>query len=344
MTGPMVERHRDTTSRPHIIDVHHHFFPSNLNKASSNEKVGWRTPEENLPWTPELSLRYMDASGIDIAILSFPAIASGSVGQENRDLARSRNRAMADLCRAHPHRFGFFATLPFLDDIEGALAEIAYALDELMADGIALSSSYGEGADATYVGDDRYDPIWRQLNKRSATVFLHGAQTASSTPYPHPFLGIPITEVPNETFKAAAHLIVTGRKRKYPDVRIILAHLGGSTPFLAARVAVLSGHMGCNLSPDEIMEDFKSFYYDTALSAYPTTLTFMQSFVGPERILFGTDFPAASSDTVGWYTNHVENFYAANPKKLKKVMSDNALSLFPRFKNHPRAVEHYCSL
>ena len=45
-----------------------------------------------------------------------------------------------------------------------------------------------------YVGQDLYDPIWNELNKRSAVVFLHGSQTPSSTPYPHPFLGVPITE------------------------------------------------------------------------------------------------------------------------------------------------------
>ncbi|KAJ7129585.1 hypothetical protein C8R44DRAFT_850718 [Mycena epipterygia] len=324
------------------IDVHHHFFPSNLDKATSNEKVGWLTPAENLPWTPETSLRFMDAASIDVAVLSFPAIASGSVGQDNRDQARNRNRAMADICRTHPGRFGFFATLPFLDDVEGtrapvrtacSLAEIAYALDELRADGIGLASSCGEGPDATYIGDDRYDPIWRELNKRAAVVFLHGAQTPSSTPYPHPFLGIPITEVPNETFKAAAHLVVTGRKRKFPDARIILAHLGGSTPFLAARVAGLSGHMGCPLSPDEMLEDFKSFYYDTALSAHASTLTAMEAFgVSPERILFGTDFPAVSSEIADWYTKNLEQFHAADDEKLKNVMAANALDLFQRFR------------
>ncbi|KAJ7682726.1 hypothetical protein DFH06DRAFT_1161975 [Mycena polygramma] len=313
------------------IDVHHHFFPANLDKAKSNEKVGWRTPPENLPWSPEISLRFMDASSIDVAILSFPAIASGVISKENRDVARERNRAMATICRDHAPRFGFFATLPFLEDIEGALAEVAYALDELKADGIGLPSSYGQGMDATYIGDDRYDPIWAELNKRGATVFLHGAQTPSSTPYPHPFLGIPITEVPNETFKAAAHLVVTGRKRKYADVRIILAHLGGSTPFLAPRVAVLSGHMGCTLSPDEIIEDFKSFYYETALSAHESTLSAMETFASPERILFGTDFPAASSEMVNWYTKNLEQFHAADQEKLTNVMSGNALDLFPRF-------------
>ncbi|KAF7352725.1 hypothetical protein MVEN_01238700 [Mycena venus] len=198
---------RRVASKPQRIDVHHHYFPANFDKAKSNEKAGWRTPAENLPWSPEISLKFMDAASIDVAILSPPG-----------------------------HRLRL-----------RVLAEIAYAFDELKADGIGLSSSYGEGKDATYVGDDRYDAIWAELDKRKATVFLHGAQTPSSTPHPHPFLGVPVVEVPNETFKAAAHLVVTGRKRKYPNTRIILAHLGGSTPFLAARVAVLSRQMGCSL-------------------------------------------------------------------------------------------------
>lgn len=100
-----------------------------------------------------------------------------------------------------------------------------------------------------------------------------------------------VFKVPNETFKAAAHLVVTGRKRKFPNVKIILAHMGGSTPSLAPRVAVLSNHMGCTLTPTEIMEDFKDFYYETALSAYNATLASLDVFVSPDHVLFGTDFP-----------------------------------------------------
>ncbi|KAJ6515814.1 hypothetical protein C8R45DRAFT_888937 [Mycena sanguinolenta] len=315
------------------IDIHHHYFPANLDKANSNEKVGWRTPVENLPWNEGISLEFMDAAAIDVAILSFPAIASGFIGQENRNQACERNRGMAEICRVHKGRFGFFATLPFLDDIEGALAEIAYGLDILNADGISLSSSYGEGANATYIGHARYDRIWAELDRRAATVFLHGAQTPSSTPQPHPFLGVPITEVPNETFKAAASLVVSGRKRQYRACRIILAHSGGSTPFLAARVAVLSRHMGCPLSSEEILEDFKSFYYDTALSAHETTLSALETFISPERILFGTDFPAVSSKMAGWYTRNLEAFHAADANKLTGIMASNALDLFPRFRS-----------
>lgn len=127
------------------IDVHHHFFPSDLQKEKTNKDVGWLTPAENLPWTPALSLKSMDESGIDYAILSLPALTTGTVSSENRTKARERNIYASDICKAHPQRFGFFATLPFLDDLTGVLAEVSYALDELNADGFALSSSQGEG-------------------------------------------------------------------------------------------------------------------------------------------------------------------------------------------------------
>ncbi|GLB33883.1 putative amidohydrolase [Lyophyllum shimeji] len=315
------------------IDVHHHFFPTDLKKESSNQKLGWKAVPGTLPWSPEVSLKAMDASGIDVAILSLPALNAGSVSDENRATARQRNLAMAAIARAHPTRFGFFACVPFLDDIKGVLEEVAYSLGVLQADGISLSSCYGEGMLATYIGDDRYDEVWAELHRRKAVVFLHGAQVASSTRIPHPSLCIPISEVPNETFKAAAHLVVTGRKRKYPDVKIILAHLGGTTPFLAPRVAVLSNHMGSPLTPEEMLEDFKSFYYDTALSAYDASLACIDNFVGHDRILFGTDFPAVGAQMAQWYTNHVRRHYESDSDKLNMVLGGTARKLFPRLRS-----------
>jgi predicted TIM-barrel fold metal-dependent hydrolase len=180
---------------------------------------------------------------------------------------------------------------------------------------------------AVYLGNRMFDPIWEELNARRAAVFLHGAQTRPERPDPHDFLGVPIVEVPHETFKAAASLVVSGRKRKYPAINFVLAHLGGSTPFLAPRVAVLSNYMGSGLTPDDILDDFKTFYYDTALSSHETTLTAMQSFVGPDRLVFGTDFPgtrscgfgkfamclplcaAVSKDMAAWYTKQTNQFH-----------------------------------
>lgn len=179
-----------------------------------------------------------------------------------------------------------------------------------------------------YIGNERYDPIWIELNRRKAVVFLHGSQVPSSTPYPHPFLGIPITEVPNETFKAAAHLVVTGHRRNFPDIKIILAHLGGSTPFLASRIAALSHFMGCPLSPAEILEDFRTkFYYETALSACEANLAAMQKFVGEDHIFFGTDFPAVNKEVINWYTKNLQSYYSGDIKRLQGVMSSNVVKM-----------------
>lgn len=187
-----------------------------------------------------------------------------------------------------------------------------------------------------------FDPIWEELNARRAAVFLHGAQTRPERPDPHDFLGVPIVEVPHETFKAAASLVVSGRKRKYPNINFVLAHLGGSTPFLAPRVAVLSNYMGSGLTPDDILNDFKTFYYDTALSSHESTLTAMQSFVGPDRLVFGTDFPgthscwfsmlavrlalnaAVSKDMAAWYTKQTNQFH---PDPNAPVWRENILKI-----------------
>jgi 6-methylsalicylate decarboxylase len=155
-------------------------------------------------------------------------------------------------------------------------------------------------------------------------------------------------QVPNETFKAAAHLVVTGHRRNFPDIKIILAHLGGSTPFLASRVAALSNYMGCSLSPAEILEDFQTkFYYETALSACEANLAAMQKFVPEDHIFFGTDFPgmnsisifqpkidhnvtiltAVNKEVVSWYTKNIQAYYSRDIKKLQGVMSSNMVKM-----------------
>ncbi|KAI9574743.1 hypothetical protein HD554DRAFT_97050 [Boletus coccyginus] len=349
---PSVDSSIPPTSRFHtakIIDVHHHVFLDAQAKARKNTLVGWITPPEHLPWRPSPAMSAMDMMGVQTAILSPPPVAT-----TNRTEVRAMNIYLSQLRAAYPTRFGFLAGLPALGDVQGALNEIAFALDHLGADGFALISSYGIGTAAKYIADNLFDPIWDELNRRHAVVFLHGAQTPSSTPYPHPFLGLPISEasasvdrshtsknaktqpctikVPNETYKAAAHLVITGKKRRFHNVKIILAHLGGSTPFLAPRVAALSHYMGCPLAPDDILQDFKTFYYETALSSHPTTLAAIDAFVPIDRVLFGSDYPAVSTATSRWYTKHLEDHYVREPRKLDCILRDNALALFPRLR------------
>jgi predicted TIM-barrel fold metal-dependent hydrolase len=331
----MSTRGSDITSRPRRIDFHQHFFPA-LDVASQYltrvaADTGWNFPPENIPWSPDKSLSFMDRLGISTAILSLTGSPGGDgIGQANRELARQLNLAAHQIVVEHPERFGFFANLPIPSDTEAALEELAFALDELDADGVNLTSSYGEGDEARYVADDAFDPIWEELDRRGAVVFIHGAQTPSSTRYPSPLIPIPVGEVPNETYKAAAHLVTSGKKRRYANVKIVLAHAGGSTPYLAGRVAVLSRHQGSELTPEEMIDDFRTFYYETALAGFETNLVALESLVEPDRLLFGTDFPAVSVEMAEWYTRHVDEYFVDRQHDLERLMYDNALALLPR--------------
>jgi 6-methylsalicylate decarboxylase len=330
----------DSSSAPlRRIDFHQHFFPSGELAAaySGAPDNGWIFPPENFPWSPELSLACMDRLGTETAILSLTGSPGGDgAGSANRTFARQLNLFAHQAVVDHPGRFGFFANLPVPSDTDAALDEMRFALDELDADGVNLTSSYGVGASARYVADDAFDPIWEELDRRGTLVFVHGDQTPSSTPYPSPLLPIPVAEVPNETYKAAAHLVTSGKKRRFSNVRIILSHAGGSTPFLASRVAVLSRHQGCELTPDEIIEDFRGFYYETALAGFRTNLVALEDFVEPDRILFGSDFPAVSVEMAQWYTRNVDEYFAQRPDQLKQVMRGNALALLPRLRDAVR--------
>jgi hypothetical protein len=139
---------------------------------------------------------------------------------------------------------------------------------------------------------------------------------------------IPVGEVPNETYKAAADLVTRAKKRRYANVKIVLSHSGGSTPFLASRVACLAHYQGGELSPEEMIADFRSFYYETALSGFETNLVALENFVNPDHILFGSDFPAVDLATAAWYTRNVDAYFADRPEQLEAVMRSNALALF----------------
>ena len=102
------------------IDIHHHIFPPWLDKASASADVGFRTPPDNLPWSPATSLRAMARLGVDRAVLSYPAgMPGGPPGAANRAAARRCNAYAAQICAEHPGRFSFFACTPSLLDPQG---------------------------------------------------------------------------------------------------------------------------------------------------------------------------------------------------------------------------------
>ncbi|KAL2842612.1 2-amino-3-carboxymuconate-6-semialdehyde decarboxylase [Aspergillus pseudodeflectus] len=317
---------------PYKIDTHHHFIPESYRAAverAGGDPVGLPTP----PWTPQSSLENMAANGIRKAILSVTAPGVPIVPdiEGGRALAREINEYAAELREAYLDSFGFFASLPSLLDPEGALAEIEYALDVLKADGVTLFTRYGDRTH--YLGHSAFDPIWSALDARTATVFIHPTHQVNATAI-SPSLPQPLIDYPHETTRTAVDLIASNTTRRFPNVKRILSHAGGSLPYLISRVATISDASaaegtsvgGFGKTGSEVREDFRSFYYDLALSSDPAVLDMLLQLVPSGRIVYGSDFPYARPNAITAFREDLDA-YDLGEELREMVYHKNAESL-----------------
>src|ERR1700719_2426110 len=215
------------------IDVHHHILPDFFfgETNDAHNPVGGIAPP---PWDADLMLSFMDEAGIDVAItsISTPGVHVGDDARA-RALARRCNELSAELMQAHPTRLGGFAALP-LPDVDGALEELAYALDVLKLDGVVLFSN----SNGVYLGDKSFEPLFEELERRRAVVFVH--PTASGDAEVH-HLGLPDTliDFTADTTRAVAQMLYSNRFARTPNVKYIFSHAGGTIPYVAGRFAII---------------------------------------------------------------------------------------------------------
>ena len=324
------------------IDVHHHFLPPPfvaglypLNNYSACKTDVFSALHGGqvtyVPqWNPDLSEETLQSLGCRSAILAVSTPGPEVLSEELQvELCRESNRYAAALRDKKPQKFGFFAMIPSLLHTEAALAEIRYALDDLNADGVSLFTSYGEGE--FYLGNPCFEPIWRELDARSAVVHTHPIESSRKT-LPDPRMVQPFLDYPSETAQMALSMIITGTKRKYSNCRIILSHGGGTLPALIHRVSYMWPHYYPEFTTQQIEEDFKSFYFDTALAGTKNTLDLLFNTVPRSHILFGSDFPYAPYSSIVRMTNGLED-YNMNREQREDIYYKNALRLFPRLEH-----------
>ena len=273
-------------------------------------------------------------SGIGVRTAILSATAPGpSIEQDPpaaAALARQINLDAANIRDADEEHYGFFASLPSLLDSELALRELAYALDELHADGVILLTRYGE--DNHYLGHKDFIPIWQELERRHAIVFIHPTH-AVDTNLVNPYLPGPMYDYPHETGRTAIDLITQGRMSQVKNCRIILSHAGGDLPYVIYRVAVMMplSPFSAGKSTEAILEEARDFYFDTAISSNPLTLGLLSKFARKGHILFGSDFPNAPSEGIKDFTKRLDSFELSQVEK-KDIDNGGALALFPRLR------------
>ena len=306
------------------IDVHHHLVPPFWAEALSRhggDPSGWHSPA----WSADTSRAFMDTQQIATAVLSLTAPSvTGWEATGRREMARRINEFSAALVARRPDRFGTFATLP-LPDVEGALRELEYAFDVLHVDGVVLLSNYA----GHYLGDPAFGPLWSELDRRAAVVFIHPAkpQIALIEDIPGP-----IVDYPFDTTRTAVQLVLSGVIARSPRLKIILSHAGGFVPYAAHRFAELAPAVRSDVPPVPVLiESFRSFYFDTALSSGPASLLALQSFARPGHILYGSDFPYAPASVGAAFTAKLNTFDL--PRHVRAAINNGgARQIFARFR------------
>ncbi|CRL29160.1 Amidohydrolase 2 [Penicillium camemberti] len=313
------------------VDVHHHFYPPAMRQAldrAGGDPSGWYTP----PWTLELDQDMARRMKVTTTILSVTA-PGPSIEPDLTTaaaLARSCNESAAAIRDAQPRQYGFFASVPSLFDTAAVLKEIDYACTTLRADGVTLFTRYGNGPN--YLGHAAFRPIWADLSRRGAVVFIHPTHPVD-TQLINTWLPQPMFDYPHETGRAAMDLLTSGILQDYPGCKIILSHAGGTLPYLIHRAATMLPLMPrtLGLSTEELVESARTFYFDTAISSNPVTLKALFEFAAPGHVLFGSDFPNAPQDAIQRFTDFLEAYEL--PEEIKRqVDSGAALELFPRLK------------
>jgi aminocarboxymuconate-semialdehyde decarboxylase len=264
--------------------------------------------------------------GIDRQVLSMWAdiFAPGLPRDKSKAWHRYLNENMAALCAKNPKHFSMLASVPFPHAHDSA-AELEHAVKQLGAVGVVV----GANVDGVNLGELDLDAFWQTAVDLDVGVFIHPVQ-AQPNPRSAKFALSQIVQYTVDTSFTVGSLISAGVLDRFPKLRILLSHGGGTFPYLTGRFDIMHERMDRKHQHDVAQQPpssyLRRFYYDTILHD-PAILKWLADRVSTERIVLGSDysFPPADLDPVG--TARKAGFSGA---EFKTIAEDNPRVLFPR--------------
>jgi predicted TIM-barrel fold metal-dependent hydrolase len=310
------------------IDTHHHFYPPGY-LAQQKEYEGARhiPPYPGVfDWTPAKSIEQMDKGGIQTAVVSLastPGLWFDAGAENAAKTVRECQDFAAKMRQDHPGRFGVFAPLSMMN-VDVTLKEIAYAFDTLKADGINMQSNYGD----KWLGDAMYKPILEELNRRKAVIYVHPLVAAccgrlSVGAYPA------VIEVPHDTTRTVTSLLLSSSFTRYPDIKWLFSHAGGTIPMLAGRIAAFydNNPKFKEAAPNGVMAELAKLNYDTANATSVPAMTALLKLTKASNVTYGTDYPYFPTDQ-----NKELQKLGLSAADLAAIESGNVKRLLPSLK------------
>jgi len=299
-----------------LVDIHTHFYPRDyldrLSQRSEIPKVVRDADGEHFVIFPdeervagaarpigehfvrlEKKLEFMDRHGIDRSVISLgnPWVDFLD-GEEAVSWAHRLNDEVEQACAAEP-RFLGLGVVPF-HSVEAACAAVRQIEELPHVRGIIMGTRPGQ----RQLDDDALESFWAVAEEKHLPIFIHPHYTVGAdwmAGYGHaPLLALGF---PFETTAAVTRLILGGVLKRHPKLRLILAHTGGTLPFLAGRLdACTQVDENAKRNLRKPFSDYLRMLFFDGVAYHAPAVRCALDLVGPERIMFGTDHPFGIAD------------------------------------------------
>ncbi len=329
------------------IDISAHIFPKryfDLMVGGASDGFYMRKRVTAIPTLVDLDVRFriMDAfpGYTQVLSLALPAIEGVAPPGKSAELAHVANDELAALVAKFPDRFPTaVAGLP-LNDIDATLLELDRAVRGLGLRGVQIY---------THVNGKPLDhpdllPVFEAIAALDVPIWLHPARGPAPPDYPMATKSLyEIWHVfgwPFETTIAMSHMIFGGLLERFPTLKVITHHLGGTVPFLESRIKGAYDQFGARTADEDYgallrrmrkhpYDYYKMFYADTALYGSVPAVQCGLAFFGPEHVLFGSDTPFDAEGGARYIRDTLRTIdgVSASHADKRRILRGNAMTL-----------------
>lgn len=275
---------------------------------------------------PDRRVEHMDRLGVDVQILSVPPPGADRFdGAGASSLARKANDALARICKKYPRRFIGLFTLP-TSSVKASLDEIERSVDELGLKGFGCYSNLN----GRPLDHEELFPIYERLARLKLPVYIHPTAPLATQATGLDIMPVLIFGWAFDSTVAMTRLVYGRVTERFPEIDFVVADVGGVLAFFAQRATnIYTGRTeeirkkyGLKENP---LAYFKNFHVDTA--DHPSsTLRIVFDFFGPDRLVFGTNYPYGPEEGCLFVKNSLKAIddLALKKEEKEKILGGNA--------------------
>jgi len=321
-----------------VIDFHNHYYPPQyleaLRAGPSNIRVTFDAQDnpvlhspgdENIavPGHRDIAFRQsvLDEVGVDMQVLTLTAPGTlMEAPNTSAYLASKVNDALAEIVNERSDRFTALGTLP-LNNVAACVAEFERVTNDIGLKGVMLFGN----ANGVALSDERFWPLYERANDIGAVLYIHPTYPVGVEAMKEYWL-MPLVGFLFDTTLAAASLVYSGVVERYPEIKWVLAHLGGAIPYLAERLdRGYHAFAECRKSIEKQPSSYlREFYYDSVNFDFQA-LQLAIGFAGIDRILAGSDYPHQIG-SLGMMVESIKKL-GLKPDDEMKVLGNNTAKL-----------------